>query len=121
MWNDIFPATTGIIALLATFGITKSLVDSYDIDGLPAGAIAVAAFFLLNTLDAENNMWNADLFGAVNMFTGIIVALVVGRGLPQDRPEEFGHPYAGQRPAVDFAVLHCLSPCGYHHRRRLHH
>ena len=78
VWNDIFPATTGIIALLATFGITKSLVDSYDIDGLPAGAIAVAAFFLLNTLDAENNMWNADLFGAVNMFTGIIVALVVG-------------------------------------------
>lgn len=76
VWNDIFPATTGIIALLAAFGIAKSLVDSYDIDGVPAGVISVSLFFLLNTLDVENNTWNADLFGAVNVFTAIIVALL---------------------------------------------
>ena len=76
VWNDIFPATTGLIALLAAFGIAKSLVDSYDIDGVPGGVISVALFFLLNTLDVENNAWNADLFGSVNVFTAIIVALV---------------------------------------------
>ena len=76
VWNDIFPATTDIIALLAAFGIAKSLVDSYDIDGVPAGVISVSLFFLLNTLDVENNTWNADLFGAVNVFTAIIVALL---------------------------------------------
>lgn len=78
VWNDIFPATTGLIALIATFGIAKSLVDSYEVDGMPAGIISVAVFFLLNTISVtdDGSFWNADLFGAVNVFTGIIVALV---------------------------------------------
>ena len=34
VWNDVFVATTSLIAVIATFGIAKSLVDSYDLDGI---------------------------------------------------------------------------------------
>ncbi|SBV92488.1 Cellobiose permease IIC component [uncultured Eubacteriales bacterium] len=78
VWNDVFPATVNLLALIAVFGIAKSLVDSYEVDGMPAGVIALAAFFLINTMDAEAWAWNADLFGSGNLFVGMIVALLSG-------------------------------------------
>ena len=36
VWNDIAVATISLIAVIAAFGIAKSLVDSYGIDGTPA-------------------------------------------------------------------------------------
>ena len=78
VWNDVFVATTSLIAVIATFGIAKSLVDSYDMDGTPAGVIALSSFFVLLPLDVDAWSWNADLFGSANLFMGMIVALLIG-------------------------------------------
>lgn len=78
VWNDVFVATTSLIAVIATFGIAKSLVDSYDMDGTPAGVIALSSFFVLLPLDVDTWGWNADLFGSANLFMGMIVALLIG-------------------------------------------
>ena len=119
VWNDIFPATTGLIALLAAFGIAKSLVDSYDIDGVPGGVISVALFFLLNTLDVENNAWNADLFGSVNVFTAIIVQKDLVIHLPASVPPSISRSFTALIPACVIIVggfivkfLFTLTPYG---------
>ncbi len=78
VWNDVFVATTSLIAVIATFGIAKSLVDSYDLDGTPAGIVALSSFFVLLPLDVETWGWNADLFGSSTLFMGMIVALLIG-------------------------------------------
>lgn len=78
VWNDVVVATTSLIAVIATFGIAKSLVDSYDMDGTPAGVIALSSFFVLLPLDVDAWSWNADLFGSANLFMGMIVALLIG-------------------------------------------
>lgn len=78
VWNDIAVATISLIAVIAAFGIAKSLVDSYGIDGTPAGVVSLSVFFVLNNLDTETWGWNADLFGASNLFVALIAALLVG-------------------------------------------
>lgn len=87
-WNSfegiIMNATYGIVALVACFGITSSLVNSYGIDGTPAGMISLSSFFIINVLstfkDGEESVsaWAASTFTAEFLFTAIIVALICG-------------------------------------------
>jgi len=87
-WNSfegiIMNATYGIVALVACFGITSSLVNSYGIDGTPAGMISLSSFFIINIIstfkdgDASIAAWAASTFTANFLFTAIIVALVSG-------------------------------------------
>lgn len=87
-WNSfegiIMNATYGIVALVACFGICSSLVNSYKIDGTPAGMISLSSFFIINIIsnftDGESTVaaWAASTFTANFLFTAIIVALVSG-------------------------------------------
>ena len=87
-WNAfegiIMNATYGIVALVACFGVSSSLVNSYKIDGTPAGMISLAAFFTINIIgsfqsgDATVSAWVATTFDAHLLFTALIVALISG-------------------------------------------
>lgn len=80
----IMNATYGIVALVACFGVASSLVNSYGIDGLPAGIISLASFFVVNIigeyLDGSESVsaWAQNTFTAEFLFTALIVALVTG-------------------------------------------
>ncbi len=87
-WNSfegiIMNATYGIVAIVACFGVSSSLVGSYKIDGTPAGIISLAAFFSINIIgsyesgDATVSAWAASTFDAHLLFTALIVALISG-------------------------------------------
>lgn len=87
-WNAfegiIMNATYGIVALVACYGVSSSLVNSYKIDGTPAGIIALAAFFSTNIIgsyqdgDATVSAWAASTFDAHLLFTALIIALISG-------------------------------------------
>ncbi len=79
VWDMAFPATLGISALVAVFGIAYSYVHNEGIDGLPAGAIALAAyFFLLNFSILEEAGDVGGYFGAEGLFVAIVTALITG-------------------------------------------
>ena len=117
VWNDVVPATTGLLSLVACFGIAKSLVDSYQLDGMPGGMIALAAFFLINNLDVEANAWNADLFGTSNLFVAMIISLLAGElyrvivqrklviKLPDSVPPSVSRSFTALVPAAIILVL----------------
>lgn len=87
-WNAfegiIMNATYGIVALVACYGVSSSLVNSYKIDGTPAGIIALSAFFTINLIsslqdgEATVTAWVAKTFDANFLFTALIVALITG-------------------------------------------
>ena len=87
-WNSfegvIMNATYGIVALVACYGVTSSLVNSYGIDGTPAGMISLSSFFIINIIsafqegDSSVEAWAANTFTANFLFTAIIVALITG-------------------------------------------
>ncbi|MEM1486333.1 PTS sugar transporter subunit IIC [Oscillospiraceae bacterium PP1C4] len=87
-WNAfegiIMNATYGIIALIACFGVSSSLVSSYGLDGTPAGMISLSAFFTINIVGTfavgEDSVqaWATSTFTAEFLFTALIVALVSG-------------------------------------------
>lgn len=85
-WNSfegiIMNATYGIVALVACYGVASSLVNSYHIDGTPAGIIALSAFFTINIVgsfkqgDATVSAWATKTFTAEFLFTALIIALI---------------------------------------------
>jgi cellobiose PTS system EIIC component len=87
-WNAfegvIMNATYGIVALVACYGVASSLLNSYKIDGTPAGIISLSAFFIINIMgafkdgDATVSAWAAVTFDAHFLFTALIVALISG-------------------------------------------
>lgn len=117
VWNDVVVATTSIITLVATFGIAKSLVESYELDGTPAGIIALSSLFVLLPLDVDTWGWNADLFGTSTLFMGMIVALLNGElyriivkkklviKLPDSVPPSISNSFVALIPAGAAIVL----------------
>lgn len=78
--------TMGIISLIAVFGIAYSLAGSYEvdgkkIDGIPAGVLAVASFFIVNivsvfgTGDDAVEAWGTSIFSSQYLFLAIVVSL----------------------------------------------
>ncbi len=78
--------TMGIISLIAVFGIAYSLAGSYEvdgkkIDGIPAGVLAVASFFIVNivsvfgTGDEAVEAWGTSIFSSQYLFLAIVVSL----------------------------------------------
>jgi PTS system cellobiose-specific IIC component len=117
VWNDVAPATMNLISLIATFGIAKSLVDSYSVDGMPAGVIALASFFMVNSMDVETGSWSTDLFGTSNLFVGMLIALLAGElyriivqkklviKLPGSVPPSVSRAFTSLVPAIVILVL----------------
>lgn len=90
-WNAfgdiVYNGSMGIIALVAVFGVAYSLASSYkvdkkNIDGVPAGVLALASYLIVNIMstfkDGKESVsaWSPDLFGAQYLFVGLIVAII---------------------------------------------
>ena len=76
VWNTMDPATTGIVTLVASFGVAQAFVKNANVKGdIAAGFISVSAYLVL-TPPAETGGWTGDTFSAVGMFLAMIVALV---------------------------------------------
>src|SRR5699024_6284627 len=67
-------ATFEILGLVAVFGIAYSLARSYDIDGLSAGVLSLAAFMVVTPLTDEGDIPLA-LMGAEGLFIAIVLAI----------------------------------------------
>lgn len=121
-WNAfegiVMNATYGIVALVACYGVTSSLVNSYKIDGTPAGIVSLSAFFIINLVqtfqdgDATVSAWATSTFTAEFLFTALIVALVSGEiyrflvqknftiKLPKSVPGSVSRQFTALLPAV---------------------
>jgi cellobiose PTS system EIIC component len=126
-WNAfegiIMNATYGIVALVACFGVASSLVNSYGIDGTPAGMISLSAFFTINIVgsfkqgDATVSAWATNTFTAEFLFTALIVALISGEiyrllvqknftiKLPKSVPPSVSRQFTALLPGVVIIVL----------------
>jgi PTS system cellobiose-specific IIC component len=133
-WNAfegiIMNATYGIVALVACFGVCSSLVNSYGLDGTPAGMIALSAFFTINLSHVaeiageETVVWLASMMTAEFLFTALVVALLVGEmyrfivqknwvvKLPSSVPSAVSRQFTALIPGVIilviFTVVHLL-------------
>jgi len=76
VWNTVFPATMSIISLVASFGVAKSLVESYGYQGDPAGVMAIAAYLIVTVFDPETWSWNADYLGTSYLFSALVISLL---------------------------------------------
>lgn len=70
-------STFGIMALIASFGITNSLVKQYNLDGNVAGVISLCCFLILTPLTKDGGIDMAYM-GSKGLFVAIIVSLIVG-------------------------------------------
>ena len=87
-WNAfegiIMNGTYGISAIVACFGVASSLVNSYNLDGTPAGIISMSSLFVIVVpsvfQDGEEAVeaWVAGSFDPALLFTALVTALVVG-------------------------------------------
>ncbi len=118
--RDVLVATLSIISLITSFTIAKSLVDSYGVDGTPAGVVSVSVFFIVNhvTTTADGQMaWATGQFGAAYLFLSIILSLLVGQmyvmfvkknwviSLPDSVPPAIGKSFTALVPAAVGIVL----------------
>lgn len=67
-------ATFEMLGLVAVFGISFSLARSYDMDGLSAGVLSLAAFMVATPSTEEGNI-PLDLMGAEGLFIAIVLAI----------------------------------------------
>jgi PTS system cellobiose-specific IIC component len=126
-WNSfegvIMNATYGIVALVACFGVASSLVNSYKVDGTPAGMIAIAALFITNIPvefvvgDKTVLAWAIDSFTALYLFTALIIALVTAEiyrilvqkkftiKLPSSVPPAVSRQFTALLPGIVILVL----------------
>jgi PTS system, lactose/cellobiose family IIC component len=79
IFNNLISNSFGLIALLTCFGVAYRLATSYKVDGLSAGALAVASM-LLATPSITDKAGVAGIpypgIGGRGLFTAIIVGLV---------------------------------------------
>jgi len=121
----IMDATFGIMSVVAAFGVASSLAKSYKkkdgkpIDGIPAGILAIAAFFVIVQGDG---MDSTVLFVAmaVAMFTGEIYRFFIQKNwtikLPDTVPEAISRQFTALMPGLailGFTWLAVAVPMSY--------
>ncbi len=133
-WNAfegiIMNATYGIVAIVACYGVCMSLVNSYGLDGTPAGMIAISSFFIINVIQSYKvgedtvSAWAANTFTAEFLFTALVTALITGEiyrilvqkkvviTLPKSVPSSVARQFTALIPGVVimlfFLILHGL-------------
>ncbi|CDO03479.1 PTS system lichenan-specific EIIC component [Oceanobacillus picturae] len=68
-------ATFGLLGLIAVFSIAYNLAKSYGMDGLSAGVLSTAAFFVATPLTEEGNI-PLNLMGSEGLFIAILLAII---------------------------------------------
>lgn len=77
VWNTIDPATTGLIGLMAAFGVCNEFVKNEKIHGSEvAGFVSVAAYLTLCPPAAEGG-YGSEPLGSNGLFLAMITALLV--------------------------------------------
>lgn len=77
-----FNATFNLITLIATFGMGYKLAESYNVDAIGAGFVALSSYFLVTPTDLANiagkptSVLQTSYFSSSGLFVGLIVALV---------------------------------------------
>ncbi|MFD2706977.1 PTS sugar transporter subunit IIC [Salibacterium lacus] len=114
--------TINIISLYAVFFIAYRLTESFDVDGLPAGLIALISFLLLtpSTMMDETRFLPFEFLGAQGLFVAIIVGLVsarlyilitnknIGIKMPEGVPPTVGKTFFSLVPAILIVSLFTL-------------
>ncbi|MEF9892366.1 MAG: PTS sugar transporter subunit IIC [Anaerorhabdus sp.] len=77
-WDVVYPATMGLTALFAIFGTSYSYAKYNDVEPLPAGALAISAYFIL-LIQLTDGGFSANDFGAQGLFVGLLTALLVSK------------------------------------------
>lgn len=118
-WDVVYPSTIGLVTLFATFGVAYSLSKTYDEEPLPAGVLAVVAYFIL-IHQLETGGFNPNDFGAEGLFTGMISAIIVTEiyvkvikaniviRLPKSVPPSISRSFVALVPAAIITVLFLL-------------
>lgn len=77
-WFDrITRSSFGIMALIAVFGIAKSLAEKYNVDGVSAGVIALSSYILLiPTITGDELSIGFSNLGSKGLFVAIVVGLI---------------------------------------------
>lgn len=73
-WDVIYPSTMGLSAVFAVFGTAYSYAKAHSVEALPAGALALSAYFLL-LIQLPDGGFNVNDFGAQGLFCGLITAI----------------------------------------------
>lgn len=105
-WDMLFPATIGLISILATVGISQSLADENGVEEMPAVALSLVAYFLL--LPVTDGMYSSSDFGAVGLFIAMVSALactelysvLIKKGIKLKMPSSFPSFVAKQFEAI---------------------
>ena len=108
----VMNATFGIMSLIATFGVASSLAKSYKkddgnaIDGVPAGILAIAAFFVV-VQDTGTDSANLFVAMVVAIFTAEVYRVFIQKGwtikMPDSVPEAIARQFTALLPGL--AVL----------------
>lgn len=120
LFNKAVNSTFGLAALLTTFGIAYRLSESYEVDGLSAGAISIASFLLVTpNLVGETGGVGIpySYMGGKGLFSAIVVAMIVGEiyrlfiqknftiKMPGNVPEVVGKSFAALVPGTVIIIL----------------
>lgn len=123
VWTTIFPATTNIVALLASFTVAYYLVKQTEDNAVPAGAISLSAFLVTTTLGEGG--WSTASFDATSLFTALIVALIsveiylffikrkIVIKLPESVPPNVSSSFAALIPAIVILTLALAIKLGF--------
>ena len=77
-----YNATFNIVALVATFGMSYKLAESYNVDSIGAGLIALASYFLVSPIDTLTvhgkpaTFYNTNIFTSQGLFVGLLIAII---------------------------------------------
>lgn len=74
-WDMVYPATMGLVALLAIIGVSHTLANEEGVEPLPAVAISVSAYFLL-LQQQEGGGYATGAFESGGLFTAMVAALI---------------------------------------------
>lgn len=123
VWSTIFPATTNIVALLASFTIAYYFVKQAGENAVPAGAISLSAFLVTTTLGEGG--WSTASFDSTSLFTALIIALISGEiylfflrkkiviKLPDSVPPNVSSSFTALIPAAAILTLALFVKLGF--------
>lgn len=76
--NKIVNGSFGIMALVASFGIARSLANTYKVDGTSAGIISLSSFLIVtpNVVSDSGSGVPYQYVGSNGLFVAIIIALI---------------------------------------------
>lgn len=76
--NKIVDGSFGIMALVASFGIARSLANDYGVDGTSAGIMSLSSFLIVtpNVVSDSGNGIPYQYVGSNGLFVAIVVSLI---------------------------------------------